>query len=209
MQGDQLCFDFLAGPCPAEDPVSPLPGPEWTPLTVEEAILWVERNRDSIIAQAARRFALARFDIADLLQEAYLAALEAVNVANRKRLPFEACFRTCFSARVHSTTSSLYAVRVDAETAEHIAARTPDVEEGAERPEDRCWREAEEEALCRQSLEYMTRAQREAWEGLLDRPSCNRSIASRRGVARQTVQSNIRGGLARVREAAFAGAFGG
>lgn len=97
---------------------------------------------------------------------------------------------------------------MDAESAERMAACDAGGEEDGERLADRRERESREEDLCRQSLEYMTRSQREVWQGLLDRPSCNRSIAGRRGVARQTVQASVRGGLARIREAALGGAFG-
>jgi hypothetical protein len=70
----------------------------------EEAILWVDQNVKQIQGHTRKYLAFAPYDQEDFLQDAYEAALEAVNVSVDRQIPFPACFWVVFKGKVSDVT---------------------------------------------------------------------------------------------------------
>lgn len=63
-------------------------------VTKEYAVNWVKENIITVRGRAARFLSFSPYDLEDMVQEAYVAAIEALTVANdpQKRVPFLAAF---------------------------------------------------------------------------------------------------------------------
>ncbi|ORJ57479.1 hypothetical protein [Geothermobacter hydrogeniphilus] len=73
-------------------------------MTAEEAIAWVEKNARQIKVHTRRYLPFVPYDQEDFLQDAREAALLAVRVAERKNLPFAACFWMTLKNRISEVT---------------------------------------------------------------------------------------------------------
>jgi hypothetical protein len=70
----------------------------------EDAILWVDQNVKQIQGHTRKYLPFAPYDQEDFLQDAYEAALEAVNVSADRQIPFPACFWILFKGKVSDVT---------------------------------------------------------------------------------------------------------
>ncbi len=70
----------------------------------EEAIDWVDQNAKQIIGHSRKYLPFAPYDQNDFLQDAYEAALEAVEVSVERQIPFPACFWVIFKGKVSAVT---------------------------------------------------------------------------------------------------------
>ncbi len=70
----------------------------------EDAILWVDQNAKQIQGHTRKYLPFAPYDQEDFLQDAYEAALEAVNVSADRQIPFPACFWILFKGKVSDVT---------------------------------------------------------------------------------------------------------
>ena len=72
--------------------------------TNEEAIGWVNENTKPILGHIRKYLPFAPYDQEDYLQDAYEAALAAVQVARDRQVPFVACFWIVFRRRITEVT---------------------------------------------------------------------------------------------------------
>jgi hypothetical protein len=70
----------------------------------EDAISWVDQNAKQIIGHSRKYLPFAPYDQEDFLQDAYEAALEAVEVSMERQIPFPACFWVLFKGKVSAVT---------------------------------------------------------------------------------------------------------
>lgn len=73
-------------------------------LTSEEAVGWVNENAKTILGHIRKYLPFAPYDQEDYLQDAYEAALAAVQIARDRQVPFVACFWVVFRRRITEVT---------------------------------------------------------------------------------------------------------
>lgn len=71
-------------------------------ITADQAVKWVKRHRPIIFKAIRSCMASTPYDRDDFLQDAYLAALDAVNISQHKNIPFEGCFWNSFRSMLTS-----------------------------------------------------------------------------------------------------------
>ena len=74
-------------------------------ITRNIAIQWVEKNVKKIKGRAVKFLRYSPYDMEDFIQQAYVAALSAADVAQRRGIAFEACFWILFSAESRKMAS--------------------------------------------------------------------------------------------------------
>lgn len=70
----------------------------------EDAVSWVDQNAKQIVGHSRKYLPFAPYDQEDFLQDAYEAALEAVEVSMERQIPFPACFWVLFKGKVSDVT---------------------------------------------------------------------------------------------------------
>ena len=179
-----------------------------------EAVRWVERNMRKIKGRAAKFQRYSPYDLEDFTQQAYAAALAAVDVSMNQGIPFEACFWVLFTADSRTMASNPVTRNRYEEFRENYTERgyapTPTQElfqDFAEETE--MGKEDLEmvEALIDMALQVMTTKQRKVWRYLLsDTYHTTTDIAEILSVKRQVVEEIRDTGLKRVRKYFEAGA---
>jgi hypothetical protein len=135
----------------------------------------------------------------DWAQEAFCAALEALAVHERKRIPFEAAFWTqmkCAMGRMG--TISVIAVGCEEEVMwTKFAKVEADIEDRIDAFDDGMFREGAIE----RALGFMTAQQRAAWSLYVSGkyPTTDR-VAGKLRVRRQTVETNMKRSVSRARK---------
>jgi hypothetical protein len=69
-----------------------------------DAVAWVKQHRKIIARKAQNYTVYAPYDIEDYLQDAYVAAIIATEISQKKNLPFAPCFWTTYRDLVSITT---------------------------------------------------------------------------------------------------------
>lgn len=72
--------------------------------TSEEAVRWVQEHAKVIQGHVRKYLPFAPYDQDDYLQDAYEAALTAVQIAKDRKIPFAACFWIVFRRRITEVT---------------------------------------------------------------------------------------------------------
>jgi DNA-directed RNA polymerase specialized sigma24 family protein len=72
--------------------------------TSEEAVRWVQEHAKVIQGHVRKYLPFAPYDQDDYLQDAYEAALTAVQIAKDRQIPFAACFWIVFRRRITAVT---------------------------------------------------------------------------------------------------------
>lgn len=139
-------------------------------FTDTDVIAWVNRNMERIHRKVAAFIDRSDCTIDDFIQEAYLQAMAARNIAARKQIPLEGCFWVCF----HKVCCGKVKEREKRQEAERLASR-----------QNVRWISR---FLTEKALSVMTPAQQRVWQNLLETRLTVEQIAASQGVARQTVQ---------------------
>lgn len=72
--------------------------------TSEEAVRWVTQNAKTILGHIRKYLPFGPYDQEDYLQDAYAAALAAVQIARDRHIPFVPCFWIIFRRRITEVT---------------------------------------------------------------------------------------------------------
>lgn len=178
------------------------------------AIQWVDGNLKKVKGRAAKFQHYSPYDMEDFIQQAYIAALTAVDVSRGQELPFEACFWVLFTADSRIMASNPVTRNRYEEFAEDYTEQgyaptfaqdlfpysAEGISAGKEEPE-------EIDTLIDIAIAAMTSRQREVWRFLLsEKHHTTAEIAGILGVKRQVVEELRDSGLRRVRRYFEAGA---
>ncbi len=179
-----------------------------------EAVRWVERNMRKIRGRAAKFQRYSPYDLEDFTQQAYAAALAAVNVSMDQDLPFEACFWVLFTADSRTMASNPVTRNRYQEFRENYTERgyAPTVTQELHQTCTDAFEVGREdleliEGLIDIALQVMTSKQRKVWRYLLSETYYTTTdIAEILSVKRQVVEELRDTGLKRVRKYFEAGA---
>jgi len=170
------------------------------------AVQWVEGNMKKVRGRAAKFQRYSPYDMEDFIQQAYEAALTAVDVSRNQSLPFEACFWVIFTADSRTMASNPVTrnhyenFREEYTKQGHAPSVPKEIYQPS--PEERLsWEDLEAvQMLIDIAVSVMTSRQREVWRLLLgDKRHTTAEIAEIMGVKRQVVEELRDSGLRRVR----------
>jgi hypothetical protein len=179
-----------------------------------QAVQWVIDNMRKIRGRAAKFQRYSPYDLDDFIQQAYAAALAAVDVSIDQGIPFEACFWVLFTADSRTMASNPVTRNRYQEFRENYTewgyAPTPTQDLFQDFAEETGIGKEElemVEALIDMALQLMTPKQRKVWRYLLsDTYYTTTDIAEILSVKRQVVEELRDTGLKRVRRYFEAGA---
>ena len=97
-------------------------------MTAEDAVKWVGQNKGLFVTLAGKYLPFTPYDREDFVQDAYEAAIVAACVAEKKKLPFEACFWTVFNQAVRNVVPNPFSSRHSG-SASPVSTLCDDVEE--------------------------------------------------------------------------------
>ncbi len=142
---------------------------------------------------AAKKMAACPYDMDDFIQEAYVAALKAVDIHREKNIPFVNCFWKLLGYRIKQMVGCSILARQLLENdgqAENAASEV-------QRHHD----EDEQNEVFVKAVGLMNPKQAEVWTRLLSwRRPTTQQIAEELKVTRQTVEEHQKRGLERVRK---------
>ena len=133
-------------------------------ITAADAVRWVDQNKGLIVIRAGKYIPFTPYDRDDFVQDAYEAAIVAACVANKKRLPFEACFWTTFKLSVRSVVPNPFSTRHSGSTSPS-STLCDDVEKHAgtlrSEEEDNPWHDVDRLylAIC----EFLSDSEKRVW----------------------------------------------
>ncbi len=166
----------------------------------ESAVEYVHKHRKNIERLAARRIRSTPYDMEDVMQDAYTAALLARRTCQDLRMTFSRCFWGLFVFRLKSLCSTSVRAR-QIRDGEQVRA----VVHGADVPQLEDLRLCEE--LMRWSISVMYPRQAEVWRMALSRRRPTTEwIAQEMRIRRQSVEELQKRGLTRVRKKVIGGA---
>ncbi len=161
----------------------------------EKAITFVNKRRPAVLGWARSKIWSLGFEQEDFIQEAYLAAMKALDVAERKGKPelFERCFWVTYKFQVARILTDPV-----------LAASPPPAYEKACKPEKNNHRLHKSENEMREALCVMAPREKRVWELLLgetDYGKCTiAKVAEMFGVSSPRIRQIRDAGLQRVRK---------